>query len=81
MSNWKIKKLYAKGDVVVCWNIVTGTHEGKFQGIPATGSKISVGSIIIYRFNDGKIVELREEADMMGLMQQLGMKLKPKEKE
>ena len=30
---------------------------------------------------EGKIIEVREEVDMMGLLQQLGMELKPKERE
>jgi len=34
---------------------------------------------IICRIPDGKIVEIREEADMLGLNQQIGMELKPKE--
>jgi steroid delta-isomerase-like uncharacterized protein len=79
--NWSIKELFAIGDRVIVWNIVTGTHEGEFAGIPATGNKIEVSSILILRLENGKIVEEREEADMLGLMQQLGMELKPKETE
>jgi hypothetical protein len=30
-------------------------------------------------FKDGKIVEVREEADTLGMMQQLGLELKLKE--
>jgi hypothetical protein len=31
------------------------------------------------RVKDGKIVESREEDDLLGWMQQMGMELKPKE--
>ena len=74
-----IKEIIAKGDFVIVRVIDTATHEGEFQGIPATGNKIEVGAIIIYRIKNGKIVEAWEDMDMLGLMQQLGMELKPKE--
>ena len=77
--NWDVKELSATGDRVIIWNVVTGTHEGEFMGIPATGNKIDVSSILMLRIQNGKIIEEREEADMLGLMQQLGMELKPKE--
>jgi hypothetical protein len=36
---------------------------------------------MISRIENGKIVEDKEEADMLGMMMQLGMELKPKEGE
>jgi hypothetical protein len=33
------------------------------------------------RIKNGKVVEVREETDLLGFMQQLGMELKPKEAE
>jgi steroid delta-isomerase-like uncharacterized protein len=77
--NWRIEKLFVVGDTAIIWNIVTGTHQGEFQGIPATGNKVEVSSILMWSFKNGKIVEEREEANMLGMMQQLGMELKPKE--
>jgi ketosteroid isomerase-like protein len=74
-----IKEMIAKGDFVLVRAIDTATHEGEFQGIPATGNKLEVGAIIIYRIKNGKIVEVWEEMDMLGMMMQLGMELKPKE--
>ena len=76
-----IKDVFAKDDKVVVWNIDITTHEGEFQGIPASGNKIEYGSIAIYRIKDGKIVELVQESNSLGMMMQLGMELKPKEKE
>jgi len=58
-----------------------GTHEGEFRGIPATGNKVEVSGIMMTRIENGIIVEDKEEADMLGFMQQLGMELKPKEGE
>jgi hypothetical protein len=38
-----------------------------------------VGGVWTARIKDGKLLEVREEADALGWMQQLGMELKPKE--
>jgi steroid delta-isomerase-like uncharacterized protein len=80
-ANYNIKELFAVGDRVILRYIFTGTHEGEIQGIPPTGNKVEISSIVIYRIQNGKIVEEREESDMLGGMMQLGMELKPKEGE
>jgi predicted ester cyclase len=41
--------------------------------------KTEAGAIDIFHIVDGKIVEVWEISDRLGLMQQLGMELKPKE--
>ena len=79
--NWKTQDLIAKGDKVIARITQAGTHEGEYRGIPATGNKIKVGVISIFKFKDGKCVEIREEYDGLGFMQQLGFELKPKEGE
>ena len=76
-----IEELIAVGDKVIVRLIDRGTHEGEFNGIPATGNKVEFSVILIGKIKDGKLVEGWQEADIMGLMQQLGMELKPKEKE
>ena len=77
--NWRIENVFVEGDTAIIWNVYTGTHQGEFAGIPATGNRVEVSSILLWRLKDGKVVEEREEADTLGLMQQLGMELKPKE--
>ena len=74
-----IKELIAEGNKVILRSIDSGTHQSEFSGIAATGKKIEFGVLVIFYFSEGKIVEAREEFDMLGLMQQLGMELKPKE--
>ena len=76
-----IEELIAVGNRVIGRIICRGTHEGEFQGIPPTGNKIEVSVIVIFRIEDGKIAEVRREVDMLGLMMQFGMELKPKEEE
>jgi steroid delta-isomerase-like uncharacterized protein len=64
----------ASGDKVVVRTKLTGTHEGELMGIPATGKKIGVQLIDIIRFgDDGLAHEHWGVADMMTMMQQLGV--------
>ena len=62
----------AEGDRVVTRFTFSGTHEGEFMGVPATGRQFSITAIAIARIADGKLVEWWENADVMSLMQQLG---------
>ena len=79
--SYSIEELIAGEDRVISIFIFRGTHEGEFQGIPATGNKIEFSGVMITRIENGKIVEDKEEADQLGMMMQLGMELKPKEGE
>jgi steroid delta-isomerase-like uncharacterized protein len=52
---------------------VTGTHQGEFMGVPATGKSVEIQLIDIMGFgDDGLINEHWGVADMLSLMQQLG---------
>ena len=52
---------------------VTGTQEGSFQGIPATGKKIKARGMQIAKFNsDAKITERWGSSDELGILQQIG---------
>ncbi len=64
--------LVAEGDKVVARYRFTVTHSGPFLGIAATGKKVSVQGIAIYRIAGGRIVEGWAVSDTMGGMQQLG---------
>jgi predicted ester cyclase len=43
------------------------------MGLSPTGKAITMTGIEIFRINDGMIVDLWGEANLMGLMQQLGI--------
>ena len=72
-----IEDLIAEDDKVVMRFLITGTHQGTFMGAPATGVKIHVTGISIFRLAGGKIVEHWGEEDSLGWMQQLGALPKP----
>ena len=69
------------GDKAVLMFTFKGTHKGDVEGIPATGNAVEGRSITIFRFENGKIAEGWQESNVLRLYQQLGMELKPKEKE
>ncbi len=75
---YNIEDLIAEGDIVISRFIFRGTHEGEFQGIPATGNKVEMSGFMMTRIENGKLVEDKEEYDGLGFMSQLGMELKPK---
>jgi steroid delta-isomerase-like uncharacterized protein len=71
--HYTLEDLIAEGDRVVVRFTVTGTHQGVFAGIPATGKQVRMSGIIIHRIQDGKIIEDWVVRDTLGLMQQLGV--------
>ena len=50
-----------------------GTSMWTFTGTAADGTRIEVDGIDVFRFRDGKIVEIRLMMDGMSLMRQLGV--------
>jgi steroid delta-isomerase-like uncharacterized protein len=67
-----IVDMVAEGDKVAIRLNVSGTHKGELQGIPPTGKKVSFGAMDFITLIDGKIAEDWLNADIMGLMQQIG---------
>jgi steroid delta-isomerase-like uncharacterized protein len=74
----QITEIFAVKDRVIVRFFAYGTHKAALEGVPATGNKLTVSAICIFRLKDGIIVEEVEEANMLGLYQQIGMELKPK---
>jgi steroid delta-isomerase-like uncharacterized protein len=68
-----IDDMIADGDKVTCRFTARGVHTGAFMGLPPTGSQIVMTGIEIFRLENGRITELWGEANLMGLMQQLGI--------
>jgi steroid delta-isomerase-like uncharacterized protein len=68
-----VEQLVADEDNVAIAYTVTGTHQGDFLGIPATGRKIKARGLQIARFENGKIVERWGSSDQLGILQQIGV--------
>lgn len=71
--HFTIVDLLAEGSKVVTHWSATGTHNGEFRGIPATGKRVTFKAMDIDRLADGKFVECWTNVDELGLMQQLGV--------
>ena len=66
-----IEELIAEGDRVFCRSTMTGTHDGEYKGIPATGRHIASESAEVFRVVDGKFVGYWCLSNVAGLMRQL----------
>lgn len=63
--------LMASRDQVVTRRTFTGTHQGEFMGIEATGRPVMFTGIFIDKLKNGKITEQWVQYDAMGLQQQV----------
>ncbi len=70
---WTLHDTLVEGDRVMGFSTWTGTHEGEFMGIPATGRTATIEAWTIDRFRDGIFVESRIIMDVAGLLGQLGV--------
>lgn len=66
-----IEDVVAEGDRVVTRWTARATHQGEFQGIPATGKPITMRGIHVDRVANGMIAERWEEVDLFGVLQQI----------
>jgi predicted ester cyclase len=62
----------AEGDKVANRVVITGTHQGEFAGVAATGNKIEIDGASFMDVRGGKIASELGLADVMTLMQQVG---------
>ncbi len=73
----EIVQQIAEGDRVATIVTAHGTHRREFQGIPATGRQVVITDIIVARIEEGKIAGLWAQFDSLGLLSQLGGRVKP----
>ena len=70
--HWEIRHIVVDGDNIAVHFTVTGTHQGAFQGIEATGRRVTVSEFTLYRLEDGKFAEVWDLVDMDAVMSQIG---------
>ena len=68
-----IQDQIAENDLVATRYVMRGTHQGEFANIPPTGRQFTVTGIEMHRFADGKLIELWNVVDLLGMLQQLGV--------
>jgi steroid delta-isomerase-like uncharacterized protein len=64
--------MIGEDDLVVARWTMEGTHLGPWGGILATGNPARFSGVNIFRIVDGKVVEIWNHRDDLGLMQQVG---------
>jgi predicted ester cyclase len=69
-----IEDVIGEGDKVAVRLTSHGRHSGEFMGMPPSNREYTISEIHIFRIEDGKVAEHWRDADMLGLMQQIGAK-------
>jgi steroid delta-isomerase-like uncharacterized protein len=69
-----IEMMIADETGVAMRHTLTGTHQGSFLGIAPTGQKITGSGVRFFRIAAGKIVETWYDINLLGFMQQIGLK-------
>ncbi len=67
----EIELILAEGDLVAAHQRWTGTHEGEFLGVEATGRRVEFTSTAVLRVESGLIARAWDEIDAAGLLAQL----------
>jgi steroid delta-isomerase-like uncharacterized protein len=69
---WHVDLLLAEGDLVAARWTASGTNTGPWAGMAATGRPATFSGVNIFRIRDGKVAEIWNHRDDLGLAQQLG---------
>lgn len=70
---YHIEAMVEEGDRVALRHVATGTHEGTFQGIEPTGTRVRIPVMMMFRLEHGRIAEVWLQPDRLGLLEQLGV--------
>lgn len=71
---WRVDLLIAEGDLVAARWTASGMHTGPWAGAAPTGRKAEFSGVNIFRFGPaGKVIEIWNHRDDLGLREQLGV--------
>ena len=70
---WRVDLVLGEGDLVAARWSASGTHTGGWGDLAQTGKRADFSGVNIFRFGeDGKVAEIWNHRDDLGLMEQLG---------
>ncbi|MBG1231136.1 ester cyclase [Aestuariivirga litoralis] len=70
--HYRIDLAIAEDDLVCLRWTATGTMMGDWANVKATGKKLEYSGVNIFRFKNGKVVEIWNHRDDLGVAQQMG---------
>jgi len=68
-----VNQILSDGDLVAVYWTASGTNTQAGMGFPATGKKIKIDGMTLFRFKAGKISEEWSVWDMLSVMRQAGL--------
>ncbi len=69
----RVNQVLAERDLVSVYWTASGTNTQAGMGFPATGRKIKIDGMTLFRFKEGRICEEWSVWDMLSVMRQLGL--------
>src|SRR5829696_8610223 len=69
----EVQDVIAEGELVAARVTYTGTHQGEFVGIPATGKRTTISGVDFFRMQDGRQAEHWGGPDMFSFLVQAGV--------
>jgi steroid delta-isomerase-like uncharacterized protein len=73
--HYTVEDMVAEGDSVITRATMAGTHDGVYDGQPATGRGFQVDEVDVFTVRDGRIVDYRIVWDELSFRRQLGLPL------
>ncbi len=70
---WTVEEMIEEGEKVTVRFTTHGTHTGTFNGLPATGKKITGNGIGFFQLKEGRIISGQVHTDRLGFLQELGV--------
>src|SRR5438874_7384148 len=67
----RVKRWIIDGEMVVTEEVLAGTHQGEFAGLPASGQRVEIPMVHVTRVRDGRIVERVTYHDTAAILRQL----------
>jgi steroid delta-isomerase-like uncharacterized protein len=68
-----LRDMVAEDDKVLVRLVFRGVHSGPFGDYPASGRRVEVNVLDLFRFENGRIAEQWPAIDNLGMQQQIGL--------
>jgi predicted ester cyclase len=69
--HWTIRHLTIENGYIALHSSVTGTHQGEFRGIQATGRHVTTSQFTLYRLEDGKFTDVWDLIDINSVVDEI----------